>query len=168
MTDAIGDSSDPRLGWGQIKTVAHSCTAKFRLHRQVPRLAAPELWNAVRAFCGYSVGVVSPSWFLESPAPPSQWQCLEHAIRQEHHELSLPQNLGCTGLYILCLSAAVHVRIPPPLGQGLPLPDFLLIYLTGNAAEVKSCRFSFRFKCWEGHSTVYAVCFGGPRVACMT
>eukprot|EP00439_Symbiodinium_sp_Y106_P036725 s2692_g4.t1 len=44
--------------------------------------------------------------------------------------------------YILCLSVAVHVRIPPPLGQGLPLPDFLLIYLTG-------------------HSTFYACCFGG-------
>ena len=48
--------------------------------------------------------------------------------------MSLPllQRLGCTGPYILCLSVAVHVRIPPPLGQGLPLPDFLLIYLTGR------------------------------------
>lgn len=34
-------------------------------------------------------------------------------------------------VYLLCMSLAVHVRIPPPLGQVPPLMDPLLVYVQG-------------------------------------
>ncbi|CAE7034416.1 lipC [Symbiodinium natans] len=56
--------------------------------------------------------------------------------------LVVPRQDALRSPYILCLSLAAHVRIPPPFGQTLPLPDFLLAY-------------------FAGHSTFYACCFGG-------
>ncbi|CAE7425922.1 lipC [Symbiodinium natans] len=49
---------------------------------------------------------------------------------------------GEPGPYVLCLSLASHLRVPPPFGQVPPLLDVLMTYLIG-------------------HSTFYACLFGG-------
>eukprot|EP00435_Cladocopium_sp_Y103_P063135 s51_g24.t1 len=39
-------------------------------------------------------------------------------------------------VYLLCMSLALHVRIPPPLGQVPPLMDPLLVYVQGSLAQM--------------------------------
>ena len=36
---------------------------------------------------------------------------------------------GDLGVYAVCFSLATHLRLPPPLGQLLPLPDFAVAWL---------------------------------------
>lgn len=73
-------------------------------------------------------------------------KCIFHCIPTSANPCCLWRRLReDASVYLLCMSLAVHVRIPPPLGQVPPLMDPLLVYVQGCLAMTMTLQYGVNY-----------------------